>query len=60
MDKMSPQLVLALQELKQLDAKSKSLEQVDPRQKFLSDLDHLEKVMTAKMDEIRRQIKELD
>jgi len=60
MDKMSPQLTLALQELKQLDATRQTTAQVDPKQKFLSDLDHLEKVMTAKMDEIRRQIKELD
>ncbi len=59
MNNVSPQLVLALQELKQLDAKRKEVEPVDPKQKFLSDLDHLEKVMTEKMDEIRRQINEL-
>ena len=60
MAKISPQLVLALQELKQLDATRQEAVPVDAKQKFLSDLDHLEKVMTAKMDEIRRQIKELD
>jgi len=60
MERLSPQLALALQELKQLDATRQTAAPVDPKQKFLSDLDHLEKVMTAKMDEIRRQIKELD
>lgn len=58
-DNFSPQLVLALKELKSLDAKRKESDSIDPKQKFLSDLDHLEKVMTAKMDEMRRQINEL-
>ncbi len=58
-DNFSPQLVLALKELKRLDAKRKESDFIDPKQKFLSDLDHLEKVMTAKMDEMRRQINEL-
>lgn len=58
-DNFSPELVLALKELKRLDAKRKESDSIDPKQKFLSDLDHLEKVMTAKMDEIRRQINEL-
>lgn len=58
-DNFSPQLVLALKELKRLDAKRKENDFIDPKQKFLSDLDHLEKVMTAKMDEMRRQINEL-
>lgn len=55
----SPELALALKELKSLDAKRKVNDPVDPKQKFISDLDHLEKVMTEKMDEIRRQINEL-
>ena len=59
MDNFSPQLVLALKELKRLDAKRKETDSIDPKQKFLSDLDHLEKVMSAKMDEIRRQINDL-
>ncbi|MGB0468740.1 MAG: DUF3461 family protein [Pontibacterium sp.] len=59
-DKISPQLVLALEELKQLDASRKEVDPVDTKQKFLSDLDHLEKVMTAKLNDIRRQINELE
>ena len=58
--KISPQLLMALDELKKLNARRKEIEPVDPKQKFLSDLDHMEKVMTTKMDEIRRQINELD
>ena len=60
MDRISPQLVLALEELKQLDASRKEKAPLDPKDKFMSDLDHLEKVMTSKIDEIRRQINELD
>lgn len=59
MNKVSPQLALALEELKRLDATRREEAPSDPKQKFLSDLDHLEKVMTTKMDEIRRQINEL-
>jgi|GEM_PF-184505 len=59
MDKISPQLLAALEELKQLDASRKEVDPIDPREKYLSDLDHLEKVMTAKIDEIRQQIKEI-
>lgn len=59
MDKISPQLVMALEELKKLDARRKEIDPVDPKQKFLSDLDHLEKVMTTKLEEIRRQINEM-
>ncbi|ARD44887.1 DUF3461 family protein [Colwellia sp. PAMC 21821] len=55
----SPQLASALKELKCLDAKRKESDPIDPKQKFISDLDHLEKVMTEKMDDIRRQINEL-
>jgi len=55
----NPQLALALKELKRLDATRKENDPIDPKQKFISDLDHLEKVMTEKMDEIRRQINEL-
>jgi hypothetical protein len=58
--KISPQLLMALEELKKLNARRKEIEPIDPKQKFLSDLDHMEKVMTTKMDEIRRQINELD
>ncbi|WP_432470324.1 DUF3461 family protein [Amphritea sp. HPY] len=60
MDRISPQLVMALDELKQLEATRKEVVPQDPKEKFLTDLDHLEKVMTAKMDEIRRQIKEME
>lgn len=60
MAKISPQLLMALDELKKLDARRKEIDPVDPKQKFLSDLDHMQKVMTTKMDEIRRQINELD
>lgn len=60
MAKISPQLLMALEELKTLDARRKEVDPIDPKQKFLSDLDHMEKVMTTKMDEIRRQINELD
>lgn len=55
----NPQLALALKELKRLDATRKENDPVAPKQKFISDLDHLEKVMTEKIDEIRRQINEL-
>ena len=57
--KISPQLLMALEELKKLDARRKEIEPIDPKQKFLSDLDHMEKVMSTKMEEIRRQINEL-
>ncbi len=60
LDKISPQLVMALDELKMLDASRKEIDPLDPKQKFLSDLDHLEKVMTAKLDDIRRQLKEME
>lgn len=60
MAKISPQLLMALEELKKLDARRKEIDPVEPKEKFLSDLDHLEKVMTTKMDEIRRQINEMD
>jgi len=60
MERVSPQLKAALEELKQLDATRKEVKPLDPKQKFLSDLDHLEKVMNSKLDEIRRQINEMD
>jgi hypothetical protein len=60
MARISPQLLLALEELKSLEATRKEEKPQDPTEKFLADLDHLEKVMTSKMDEMRRQIKELD
>ena len=56
MANISPQLVAALEELKNLEATRKVEKPQDPKQKFLADLDHLEKVMNSKMDEIRRQI----
>lgn len=59
-ERISPQLLLALEELKSLAATRKEEPLKDPKNKFLTDLDHLEKVMTSKIDEIRRQIKELD
>lgn len=60
MDRISPQLVQALEELKHLDATRKEVDPIDPREKFLSDLDHLEKVMNTKLEEIRRQIREME
>lgn len=60
MDRISPQLVQALEELKHLDATRKEVDPLDPRKKFLSDLDHLEKVMNTKLEEIRRQIREME
>lgn len=60
MDKISPQLLAALEELKKLDASRKEFDPVDPKEKFLSDLAHMEKVMNQKIDEIRRQINEME
>lgn len=60
MDKISPQLLAALEELKQLDASRKEVDPVDPKEKFLSDLAHMEKVMNQKIEEIRRQINEME
>ncbi|MEH6579713.1 MAG: DUF3461 family protein [Amphritea sp.] len=59
MDKINPQLIMALDELKALDARRKEIDPLDPKEKFLSDLDHMEKVMTSKLAEIRRQIEEM-
>lgn len=60
MDKISPQLLAALEELKKLDASRKEVDPVDPKEKFLSDLAHMEKVMNQKIEEIRRQINEME
>lgn len=60
MDKISPQLLAALEELKKLDARRKEVDPVDPKEKFLSDLAHMEKVMNQKIEEIRRQINEME
>ncbi|MDI3324072.1 DUF3461 family protein [Pontibacterium granulatum] len=60
MDKISPQLLAALEELKNLDASRKEVDPVDPKEKFLSDLAHMEKVMNQKIEEIRRQINEME
>jgi len=58
-NKISPMLLEALNELKQLQAKRDNAESHDPKERFLANIDHLEKVMTAKLDDIRRQIEEL-
>ena len=58
-NKVSPMLLKALEELKQLQARRQESEPTDPKERFLANLDHLEKVMTAKLDDIRRQIQEL-
>jgi len=60
MAKISPQLLQALEELKQLDAKRSEADPVDPRARFLSDLDHLERVMNDKITDIRRQLETLE
>lgn len=60
MEKISPQLLAALEELKKLDASRKEVDPVDPKEKFLSDLAHMEKVMNQKIEEIRRQINEME
>ena len=60
MQNISPQLIMALNELKQLDATSTPIDPVDPRQAILSDLEHLEKVITAKTEELRQKINRLN
>jgi len=58
-NKISPMLLDAINELKLLQAKRHDGESTDPKERFLANIDHLEKVMTTKLDEIRRQIEEL-
>lgn len=60
MKNISSQLMMALAELKQLDATSTPIDPVDPRQTILSDLEHLEKVITAKTEELRQKINRLN
>ncbi|MBY4678932.1 DUF3461 family protein [Marinobacterium arenosum] len=58
--KISPMLLQALEELKALEAKRQNVEPVDPKERFLANLDHLEKVMHSKIEEMRRQINEIE
>lgn len=58
-NKVSPMLLEVLTELKQLEARRHGGEPSDPKERFLANIDHLEKVMTSKLDDIRRQIEEL-
>lgn len=60
MAKISPQLLQALEELKQLDAQRNETDPLDPKARFLSDLDHLERVMYDKISDIRRQLDTLE
>ncbi|MCV6609917.1 MAG: DUF3461 family protein [Amphritea sp.] len=60
MARISPQLQEALEELKQLDASRAETAPLDPKQEFASNLNHLEKVMNAKIEELRKQLDELD
>lgn len=60
MAKISPQLLQALEELKQLDAQRNETDPLDPKARFLSDLDHLERVMNDKISDIRRQLETLE
>jgi len=59
-NKLSPMLLDALRELKILLSEKESDNPVDPKEKFLADLDHLERVMNAKINEIRQQIRDLE
>ena len=55
----SPRLQQAIGELERLTNPA-PVKQLDQRAQFLSDLDHLEKVMTAKLNDIRRQVEALE
>lgn len=55
----SPRLQQAVTELTQLTQPEAQSPQ-DQKAQFLNDLDHLEKVMQAKINEIRRQVEALD
>ena len=59
MESINPELLHAIDELKQLNAIRDKDSEMDPKQRMMNDLDHLEKVMTAKIDDIRRQIEEM-
>ncbi|RDE19411.1 DUF3461 family protein [Motiliproteus coralliicola] len=54
-----PRLQQAVAELTEL-TQPEQVSQVDQKTQFLNDLDHLEKVVLAKIEEMRRQVKELD
>ncbi|NVK41721.1 MAG: DUF3461 family protein [Oceanospirillaceae bacterium] len=53
----SPTLLKAVDELNRLTAPALVPSSQDLKSQFLKELDHLEKVMNAKIDELRRQIK---
>ncbi|MEH6470645.1 MAG: DUF3461 family protein [Halopseudomonas sp.] len=55
----STRLQKAIEELTRL-TQPKPATPKDQKTQFLNDLDHLEKVMQAKIDEIRRQVESLD
>ncbi|HEY5717193.1 MAG TPA: DUF3461 family protein [Motiliproteus sp.] len=55
----SPRLHAAILELEQLTQPQQPVV-TDQKAQFLSDLDHLEKVMQAKIDELRRQVEAMD
>lgn len=57
-DKVSPQLTLALNELDQLEAELK-LDTADPRKQLEEHMDHLEKVVNEKLTEMQELIKQL-
>ncbi|WP_136678896.1 DUF3461 family protein [Neptunomonas sp. XY-337] len=60
MQRISPQLLAALEELKQLEATRHEADPIDPKEKIRSDIDHLEKVMTSKINELRRILDSID
>lgn len=59
MESINPELMHAIDELKQLNATREKDSQMDPKKRMMNDLDHLEKVMTSKIDDLRRQIEEM-
>ena len=59
MESINPELMHAIDELKQLNASRELDSQMDPKQRMLSDLEHLEKVVSSKIEDLRRQIEEI-
>ncbi|MCV6587738.1 MAG: DUF3461 family protein [Marinobacterium sp.] len=57
-DQISPMLQAAIDELKQLQA-SHDIEPGDAKEHLRTSLEHLEKVLTTKLDDVRRQIEQL-
>ncbi len=55
----SPRLQAAIAELERV-VQPRQQKALSPKEKILADLDHLEKVMQAKIDELRRQVQALD